>query len=221
MVDAKFIVDDLEVYRILQQIKDKEETLWLWQNHEKHEKRKVHYGKIVKIDQINKKIEIRPNRTSVFKFNREKELFGVSGQSCFAFRVPIKQYDQVFLTFPTPHRLNQISGELMEKLQIVEKENEQKYAHLRTAPRKGAKEGQMIGLRINEAEEEIYPLYDISQGGLAFKVVDPGEVEKGDKIKVIQIDGTPLPQPIVGVVMSIRQLESGSSEFKVGVKFST
>lgn len=124
--------------------------------------------------------------------------------------------------------LKLLSGSDIEKPTLeklgnkVEVENEAKFLHMRTAPRSKPKGDQLITIRKrkNETEgESEYLLYDLSQGGMAFRIYDPVEFEVSEKIYVVAMSGKPLSQPLVGLVRSVRALPDEISEYKVGVQF--
>lgn len=222
--DDRRIDDDLEILGIFKGFLQRKEKLWLWQKaDDEASQRIVHYGIVKKIDPFKKLIELRPNNSTGFKFTDDKApIFLYSSKRCVALKTLMREYTPDFISFSFPKLLNAIKGDLLQNLQLVEKENESLHVHERQAPRVQAKGTQFIGMkRILEGHLSpllTYELYDISQGGMAFEVYDPAEFAIADKIQVLSIDGKPLPKTLHGKVVSVRQLPDADI-FKIGVQF--
>ena len=214
------IDDYFEITSILEFISYNDLKLFLWQRKAKNEKRVFHYGKIHKIEKLEKIIRFIPAKTQGFKFDITSPLYIFSEDRCVAWKAWIKRFEPQMVTCEYPQKLNQVEKDFMEKLQFVEVEDEERHINERAAPRKNAKEGQLIALeRIKTNKLVTHFLYDLSQGGMAFLVDDPGEYEVGEKIRLIQLDGVELDKKIDGEVVAIRKKEESLGEFKVCIKF--
>ena len=109
-----------------------------------------------------------------------------------------------------------------EELDFMSLDEEDKiYADQRETVRAKPKEGKMITVkkRDEEDEEEIYPLYDLSQGGLAFLVTDKEKYEKGSVLSVIAFDQKRFDTPMQAQIMAIREADEVGVQFKVGCAF--
>ncbi|GAB4414334.1 MAG: hypothetical protein OHK0056_21120 [Bacteriovoracaceae bacterium] len=223
--DKKFITDDLEIIDLFRYFAKTKEKLWAWQN-KKDEKgfRPVHFAIIKKFDPLKKFIEFVPNNSNGFRLREKEEIYIFSKTRNLAFKAIAREMGKEFLIIGTPKHINILSEELAAKLSIVEKEDEESNLTKRTVPRKSAKDGQMVSVeRIDQegvrSKLMMYGLYDISQGGMGFRVSDPAEFLKGDIVEVVEIDGKPLPKRIVGIVVAVREMEDEFETFKVGVQF--
>lgn len=224
----KFITDDLEIIGTFKAFKTVKSKLWAWQQ-KTNEKglRPVHFIRVQKVDPIKKIIIFCPINADEFKFFKDEEIFIFSSDKGMAFKTPIRTMQAGILSVAMPKRLNFLSADFLAKIEIVEKDNEEINLHKRQAPRKQAKGDQIIGLKKlsvsgEEIKEGFYYLYDISAGGMGFKIEDPAEFEVGERVCLYSIDGNNLPKKIYGIVMSVRQMEEKKAHvFKVGVKFET
>lgn len=109
-----------------------------------------------------------------------------------------------------------------EELSFISLDEEDKlFADQRETVRAKPKEGKMITvMKRDEAdEEEIYPLYDLSQGGLAFLVTDKERYEKGSVLSVIAFDQKRFDTPMQVKIMAIREADEAGVQFKVGCAF--
>lgn len=224
--ERKFITDDLEIIGIFKELAKNRKHLWAWQqNPDTTGKRPVHFIIVKKVDAIKKTIVVYANNADGFRFTKGSEIFLFCSERGLAIKTPVRELEKEYLTIPLPVRLNLLSKEFLTKIELVEKENEESNKHKRAAPRSQAKGDQFVGVdKINDAGEtlrsELYTLYDISAGGVGFKVHDPAEFATGDRIRVTHVGGKLLPKPLTGNVMAVRQMDDEVLDtFKIGVKF--
>ena len=218
------VTDELEIIDIFRTLHRKKEKLWLWQeNKENPNQRSIHLCTIRKVDVLAKLIWLNPLNQSKFHFNldeqrKDSDFFLYSKAKNMAVRFQARERDSEYMSFSTPKKINALSDDFSQKLNLIEKENEREHIHERQLPRKEAKGKQTIqALLANELQPKAYELYDISAGGLAIKWQDPGYFKKGDQIKILSINGAALKQPIQGEVVSIREMND--EIFKIGVQF--
>lgn len=221
-VNPNFITDDLEIIDIFRQLINSKEKLWTWQQIPNDAGvRPVHFSVIKKFDPMKKTVRIEPTTQDGFRFVKKYDVFVYSRKRNIAIKFKSHQMTSSYIIFNMPSRLNVLSRELAEKISIVEKENEQANMHLRTTPRKKTAAG-FVSLIKNPDQPgynpEIFNLYDISSGGMGFKINDPGEFIKGMKVKIVNINGKELDKSMYGEVMSVREMPDEMC-FKVGVKF--
>ncbi|MCP4913613.1 MAG: PilZ domain-containing protein [Oligoflexia bacterium] len=222
--ERKLISDDLEIIDLFKVIQRDKEKIWAWQQDKlENGVRPVHFVNVRKVDPLKKLIEVIPTTNTDFTYVKGKDLFIYCKAKNIATKITMRELESGYLTFKIPERLNILSEELASKLSIVEKENEEDNAHKREAPRKQA-DGQMV--TVNKTDEagniildDMYTLYDISAGGMGFRVYDPAEFLKGDMVTVPSVNGKDLPNPLRGEVMSVRLMEDEGDIFKVGVRF--
>lgn len=224
--ERKFITDDLEIIGIFKEFVRSRKHLWAWQQTpDATGKRPVHFITVKKVDAIKKTIYVVANNTDGFRFTKGAEIFLFCADRGLAIKTPMRELEKEYITIPLPMRLNVLSKEFLEKIELVERENEENNLHKRAAPRSQAKSGQLVGIdKIDEEGKvlraDLFPLYDISAGGVGFKVHDPAEFTAGDRIRVTHVDGKPLGKPLIGIVMAVRQMEDEIIDtFKIGVKF--
>lgn len=108
------------------------------------------------------------------------------------------------------------------ELDFVSLDEEDKlYAAQRESVRARPKKGKMITiLKRDEADtEEIYPLFDLSKGGLAFLVTDSERYSKGDHLLVIAFDEKRFDNPMQAQVMAVREADELGVQFKIGCAF--
>tara|TARA_R110000868_G_scaffold42681_8_gene144062 strand:- start:380 stop:1066 length:687 start_codon:yes stop_codon:yes gene_type:complete len=222
----KFITDDLEIIGIFKEFAKSRKCLWAWQqNLDESGKRPVHFITIKKVDPIKKTIIVFPNNSDGFRFTKGSEIFLFCSDRGLAIKTPVREFEKDFITIPLPARLNVLSKEFLQKIELVERENEDRNKHKRAAPRSQAKTGQLVGIdRIDEYEQtirsDLHSLYDISAGGMGFMVHDPAEFAVGDLVRVTHVDGKKLPKELIGSVVAVRHLEDEVIDtFKIGVKF--
>ncbi|MFY7994238.1 MAG: PilZ domain-containing protein [Bacteriovoracaceae bacterium] len=119
--------------------------------------------------------------------------------------------------------LNQRSGSdqqiLNDELFVSVDEEDELFADQRESPRARPKQQKYVTLQTDTGESGRFPLFDLSQGGMAFVVLDENQFTKGAMIYVFGIDAKVLDDPLIGKVMSVRSLDESKIEFKVGVKF--
>ncbi|MCK5884405.1 MAG: PilZ domain-containing protein [Bacteriovoracaceae bacterium] len=217
-----FLINDLEIIQIFKTLLNSGQKVWLWQNpKDKGGSRHAHYAVVKRYDVIDKYIEVRPIEGAQFRFTFDTPVFLMSEGCDVAFQLKIRKFEPLFIAFETPQKMKIVSGDFKRGLQIVEKEDEEKFSHMRTAPRKSAAEQRSIGITKGESERNTiyYFLYDISSGGMGFLTDDPGEFTIGDFVVAHAIDGNPLPKALRGKVVAIRNMEESLS-FKVGVTFT-
>lgn len=218
------IEDDLEIIGIFKAFLQRKEKLWVWQKSpDGKSQRVVHYALVKKIDSIKKMIELRPNNTNGFLFADPKlPLYVYSNKRCVALKSQMRECTKEFISIPLPKRLNGISGEQLQNLELIEKENEQQFQHQRQSPRLLAKEDQVLALKRKTENSttpiQHYKLYDMSQGGLAFEVYDPTEFIKDEELIFVSLAGKMFQKEIHGRVVSVRQMSDDT--FKVGVEFT-
>lgn len=222
---AQFISDDIEIIGVFKTFIQSKEKVWVWQKNisKATGRRPVHLAFVKKIDPIKRVIEIRPTNKGGFKFDHGEEIFLYSATRYVAVKILVKSRELETLTFTIPDRLNILDQNFMMRVGILEKEDAEKFKHMRTIPRKEAKNNQMVTIkRMNGAEVRSHFLHDMSGGGMGFVVEDPGEYEIGESIEVENIDGKPLSRQVKGKVVAIRQMDDRElGQFKVGVRFET
>lgn len=217
----KFITDDLEIIDFFRVLLKQKERLWVWQQAEnEYGERPVHFCTVRKFDVLKKSVELTPLTEEGFTFRKEvPELFLYSRKRNIAFKFKPRELESHYIMIGVPERLNYLSEDLASKINLVEAENEGAQMHLRKQPRKPAGDNQTVMVvRAEQSRAIQFNLYDISAGGMALKVVDPGVFKKGDQIKIEAINGTPLPNQITGKIVSIRHMLDDDL-FKVGVQF--
>ena len=218
------ILDEFEIhsfFRVLSQNKDK---IWLWQKELVDGKRIVQYGIVRKVDLIKKVIHISPNSSRGFKFENLDEFFFYHSQKSLAFKFKAREVTKEMMIVPIPKSFHKLSSDFLKNVELVEKENEEQFKHLRGAPRVQPQGDQFVSLVRVQTDStysklEIFSLYDISQGGMGFRIDDPAEFDIGEVLEVKNINEKEVPKVMIGEVVSIRQHESQQNEFKVGVKF--
>ena len=226
MGQTENITEDLEILRYLNTWLNEREMLWLWQVMEdNNNQRLIHYAMISKVDMLKKEVWIKPAKTDVFRFDRMADLFIYIPKECMAIKVSIRKFEQNYLTFSFPDKMTNVPGDFFENIHLIEQEDEEKFVHMRTCPRRKSGGMQLIGVQItahnNQARLKDFTLYDLSQGGMAFLASDPGECVVGEKVLLRSIDGKELGKRPKGTVVAIRILEDedGEKMIKVSVKF--
>jgi hypothetical protein len=220
------VTDEFEIhsfFRVLNQTRDK---IWLWQKELVDGKRLVQYGVVKKVDLIKNIVHVSPCSSKGFKFKTLEEFFFYDAQKSLAFKFKARELTKDMMIVPIPASFHKLSSDFLKNVELVEKENEEKFKHLRGAPRVQPKGEQFVSLiRVKEDESysplEVFSLYDISGGGMGIKIEDPSEFDLGEVVEVKSINENEVPKAMVGEVVSIRQNEEESNEFKVGVKFRT
>lgn len=218
--NLKVIDDYFEVSGIIDFIFSNNLNLFLWQHKRANEKRVFHYGRIHKVEKLEKIVRFVPSKTQGFRFDITAPLYIFSQDKCVAWKCWMKSCETSMVTGEYPQKLSQVERDYIEKLQFVEVEDEEKFKDQRAVPRKNAREGQMVGVeRLKLGKVFTHFLYDLSQGGMAFLVDDPGEYEVGEQIRLTMLDGVEVEKKIEGEVVAIRKKEESLGEFKVCIKF--
>jgi hypothetical protein len=62
-------------------------------------------------------------------------------------------------------------------------------------------------------------LFDLSRGGLGFKIVVEGLFVRGQFVEITALEAQVLDQPLIGEVMSVRDLAPEDVGWKVGIRF--
>lgn len=109
-----------------------------------------------------------------------------------------------------------------EELNFVSLDEEDKmYASKRESVRARPKAGKMLTIQIGDQSrpEEVYPLFDLSQGGMAFLAFSEEEFSSGDTILVLGFDQKRLDHPMLAIVRSVRQADELGVQFKIGCQF--
>ena len=218
------IDDDYEILLFFNAINKYQYVLWLWQT-DKKKNRIVHFGKIRSVEKLKKTIFLIPPGIMFdkkFLFEKNRELFFYSEQKQIAGKIKIKAYtsDGGF-SFNMPNKLTQMPD---NSFRLFEQENEEKFIHLREAPRKKV-EGICMArviknvLGLVDGNGDLYALYDLSQGGMSFLSFDPSTFSKGDKVTCTELDGKKFPKALVGEVVAIRTMEHVDEQIKICVKF--
>lgn len=218
--NVTIIEDYFEITSLIDSIFSSGLKIYLWQNKGRNDKRLFHYGKIHKVELMQKILRFVPVKTQGFKFEISLPLYFFSEDKCVAWKALIKKFEPEYVTCDYPQKISRVEKDFVEKLQFVEMEDEEKHVAERAAPRKTAKEGQRVAIERLKHEKKVYEfLYDLSQGGMAFVVDDPGEYEVGEKLRLCEIDGVNLENKPEGEVVAIRKKDDCLDEFKVCVKF--
>ncbi len=95
------------------------------------------------------------------------------------------------------------------------------FADKREAPRLRPKEDKIITCqRAGEPDmSQNFLLFDLSRGGLGFKIVEDGLFMRGQFIEITALEGQVLDQALIGEVMSVRDLAPEDVGWKVGIRF--
>ncbi len=217
-----------EVLLTLKNLVARNDKVWLWQKNIPGKGRPIHYGFLRIVDDTKNILEFRPLRTNSFKFQAKEEIFIYAESETITFKQTMRESTSQLLRCSIPKELFVLPRQMFEKLQVIEKENEADNLHKRKIPRKVAQNGQVAGLvRTNGTTiksfknllVESYMLHDISTGGMAFLIDDPGEFNEKEGVALVSIDGKLIAKPLVGEVRSIRKMDNDLDQFKVGVKF--
>ncbi len=218
--NLKVIDDYFEVSSIIDSIFSNNLNLFLWQHKRANEKRVFHYARIHKVEKLEKVLRFVPSKTQGFRFDITAPLYIFSQDKCVAWKCWMKSCEAMMVAGEYPQKISQVERDYIEKLQFVEVEDEEKFKDQRAVPRKNAREGQMVGVERLKLEKVFtHFLYDLSQGGMAFLVDDPGEYEVGEQVRLTMLDGVEVEKKIEGEVVAIRKKEESLGEFKVCIKF--
>lgn len=219
---SSLIKDDLEIIGILKGLMQQKTKLWCWQDSSESGKRIVQYAIIQKVDPIKKVFYLRPNTKLGFKFTMNVPIFILANARAVAFSFYAREIGSQFIITPIPSKVTLVTGEYLDKISLVEKEDELANSHLRQVVRRKFESGKIIGVRrLNDLEEvgilSFFTLYDISSGGMGFCVQDPSEFNVDERIVVESLDGICLAKKIILGVKSVRQIND--LEFKVGCQY--
>lgn len=220
------INDEFEIHSFFRVLNQTREKFWLWQKQLVNGKRLVQYGVVKKVDLIKNIIYVAPFSSKGYKFEKIEEYFFYDSVKSLAFKFKPRELSKDMMIVPIPKSIHKLTKDFLKNVELVEKEDEGKFKHLRNAPRVQPKSQQFVTLRRIDQESEftpneIYNLFDISQGGMGFEIEDPSEFVIGDEVEVTSINEKEVPKAMAGKVVSIRQQEDDDNSFKVGVKFST
>ncbi|MBD64513.1 MAG: hypothetical protein CME62_04870 [Halobacteriovoraceae bacterium] len=111
-----------------------------------------------------------------------------------------------------------------EEVEFVSLDEEDKlYADKRTSARARPKKGKVLTVQTGDQStpEQIYPLFDLSQGGLAFLAFGENEFKSGETILIKTFDSKVLDHPMIAIVRSVRQADELGLQFKIGCQFKT
>jgi len=220
------IRDDYQIISILEAAKSSRSNLWLWQLDKKNE-RIVHFGRIRSLDQFKKIGVIVPvfpveNDEFHFNFSLEQEIYLYFKEKNVVGKFSPKQRaPEGGFSFHFPQTMNQLTG---DEIKLFEQEHEEKFIHLRATPRKkaqGLNMATITNLTRGEFKADIYFLYDLSQGGMAFWCLDPGLFVKGDEISISKMNDKILDTEINGEVVAVRTVQEEGNRLKISVKFKT
>lgn len=221
----KAIVDDLEIIGVLKSLAINKIKLWSWQDvslSSGEKRRIVQYALIQKVDPMKNIFFLKPSSKNGFKFEENILIYLLANKRAVAFSVMPRELGSQFVIAQIPKKMTNVESEFINKIELVEKEDEVRHSHLRKNPRKQLKTGQLVGVRRVGLNGEIgllnfYELFDVSSGGMGFCVDDPSELHIDEVILVESIDGSTLAKNLELVVKSVRQLEEFI--FKVGLEF--
>lgn len=109
-------------------------------------------------------------------------------------------------------------------IEIETPEDQKKFAMLRAAPRGTAEKGQSAKIQVARNGQILgnttHNVFDISRGGISLLSTKPREIEKNDKITILEINGDPPPFPLEGVVVSIKRIDLTEIKYRIGIKFN-
>lgn len=99
-------------------------------------------------------------------------------------------------------------------------EEDAKFIDQRGAPRARPKKGKMVTIgQSGGLESFVYPLFDLSMGGLAFLTSNPALYKVEDEIKILAFDEKDFEEPMIAIIRIVKELVEKPGEFKVGVQF--
>ena len=224
-MSVDLIKDDLEIIGILKGLCNSKSKLWCWQDiiHDDGTKERiVHYVIIQKVDPIRKTFHVRPNIKQGFRFDSKFKTFILAKERAVAFSFVPRDVGTQYMIIGIPTQITPVKAEFINSVELVEREDEDKHQHLRTAQRKQINSAKMVGIRKHDREGllgvlDFHFLYDLSAGGLSFRVENPAEFIKDERIVAVSIDGKTLETPYRLIVRSIREMDE--DKFKVGCQF--
>ncbi|WP_372656160.1 PilZ domain-containing protein [Halobacteriovorax sp.] len=217
------LTDEFDIHSFFRVLNQNKTKIWLWQRDDT--RRIVQYAMVRKVDLIKKVIHISPCSSKGFKFKTIQDFFFYNAENSKAFKFTARDLSRDMIIFPIPKAIQTVTKEFLKDVELVEKENEDKFKHLRNTPRVQPNSKQTVSIkRINIhsdfTHQEKYTLYDISSGGMGIQVDDPSEFDIGEFIEVLMINSKTVPKSMSGEIVSIKQNDNKSEGFKVGVKFS-
>lgn len=100
-------------------------------------------------------------------------------------------------------------------------EEDELYADQRSAPRARPPKDKKINIEMpgKTDQRNLYPLFDLSQGGLGFIITDKSEFKVDQKLNVLGFDDKEFDTPMVVVIKAIRDVDKEGHQFKVGCAF--
>ena len=111
-----------------------------------------------------------------------------------------------------------------EELSFVTLDEEDKiFEGKRAAPRAKPPEGKMVTVQIDDASrpQSTHPLYDLSQGGIAFLVFAKEDFNPGEILHVKAFDTKKFDEPMIAEVKAVREADEMGIQYKVGCQFVT
>lgn len=109
-----------------------------------------------------------------------------------------------------------------EELSFVSLDEEDKlYAAKRGSPRARPPEGKTVTMQLasGKGSPGVFPLFDLSRGGLAVLSFEEKEYRAGDLVHIQSFDHKTLDRPMVAEVKSVRPADDLGVQFKVGMQF--
>jgi hypothetical protein len=108
-----------------------------------------------------------------------------------------------------------------ELIFISLEEEDEIFAEQRESVRAKPKQSKLITIQKSDlaVEEQIYPLYDLSKGGLSFLITEEDLFTKGEVILVNALDAKRFDTPMQVTVMVVRAADELGVQFKVGCAF--
>ena len=123
----------------------------------------------------------------------------------------------------TPTQKSQRDQALFDEqlAKITTTQEDKIFADKREAPRLRPKADKLITCqRAGEPDmSQNFLLFDLSRGGLGFKIVVDGLFKRGQFVEITALEGQVLDQPLIGEVMSVRDLAPEDAGWKVGIRF--
>ena len=216
------ITDEFDIHSFFRVLNQNKGRIWLWQH--ESENRVIQYAVVRKVDLIKQVIHIGPCSSKGFKFKSITDFFFYHEDSALAFKFTARDISAEMMLFPIPKKIQKISRKFLKDIELIERENEDKFKHLRDSPRIQVSSDQSVSLKridsIGElSHQQNFFLYDVSGGGMGFQVNDPSEFDIGEKVQVVAINSKDVPKKMTGEVVSVRQNSNKADGFKVGVKF--
>ena len=222
-----FIEDRAEVVECLGALRLAKEKLWLWQE-KPGEHRKIHFGIIKRLVEEKNLFMLFSGQPGIhFGFESDNPVYVYSQEQKIAFQTQYQNVENEFINLEIPLKVGLLTKEQCEKLSVIEIENESAHRHKREHERKHPEANKTVRVeKIGQEEDDSgssaeYALYDMSQGGISFRIQDPSLFQVGERVKFSEIDQEPLGKELYGTIRSIRWIEEDSDEaiLKVGVKF--